>query len=180
MIKPTKFKIWDIIKRVLKDGIGYKVLVWDDEQDQSFTNYQMRGNDASITAGDIGDGGNVDFSADAYVSKTDDLDIYGILIKCNVKGGLYFKSNNTLSIKVDDRKMEFNLDDDFYSINEFSNFGDIYYIEICRFLVNKEILKLIADSINVEFKVHGKEQTIEGYLTKKNIRRFKEFYYEYL
>ena len=172
--------IIDVVKGVFKNGFGYKVIVWEDETNSAFTNYQMHGNFTRIVEGNLGSGGNIDISGDAYMSKEDEISIYGLLVKCNVKNGLNFLQQNVFILNVDGKEISFDLNDDYYSIDEFSNLGVKYFIEIDRFLIDKEIMKLLADSTNVEFKINGEKQTIEGYLSDKNIRRFREFYYDYL
>jgi len=174
------FSIIDVLKGVFKNGFGYKVFVSEDETNSSLINYQMHGNFTRIVEGNLGSGGNIDISGDAYISKNAEISLYGILVKCNVKDGLYFLQRNAFQLNVDGKEFNFNLSDNFYSIDEFSNFGDKYFIEIDRFLIDKGIMKLIADSTNVEFKIYGQKQTIEGYLSDKNIRRFRDFYYDYL
>ncbi|MBC8198144.1 MAG: hypothetical protein H8E60_09690 [Candidatus Marinimicrobia bacterium] len=160
--------------------LGYKVLVWDDETNPTFTNYQMRGNFARIIEGDLGSGGNIDISGDAYISKENDIFVYGLLVKCNVKNCLNFLQQNVFILNVDGKLISFDINDDFYSIDEVSILDEKYFVEIDRFLIDKEIMKLLANSTNVEFKINGEKQTIEGYLSNKNIRRFREFYYDYL
>jgi len=157
---------------------GYKVLVWEDETSPNFTNYQMRGNFVRITKGDLGSDGNIDISGDAYLSKENDF--YGLLIKCNIKNRLNFLQQNVFILNVDGKLISFDINDDFYSIDMISILNKKYFIEIDRFLIDKEIMKLLANSTNVEFKINGENQTIEGYLSDKNIRRFREFYYDYL
>ena len=181
--KPKKFSLIEMIKSVFKNGIrdfGYNVFVWEDEENPTFTNYQMRGNFVKINAGNLGSGGNVDISADAYISKKNEIFVYGLLVKCNVKGGLNFLRKNVLLLNIDGKEMNFDLSEVYYKIDEFSNFGENYSIEQDRLLIDKDIIKLIADSLNVEFKVNGEKQTIEGYFSNKNINRFREFYYDYL
>lgn len=138
----------------------------------------MRGNFVKITKGFIGSGGNIDISGDAYTSIKNNL--FGLLIKCNVKDGLNLTRKSALLLNIDGEKINFDLNEEFYSIEEYSNWGENYFIEIDRFLIEKDILKLLADSTNVSFRINGEKQSIEGYLTDKNIKRFREFYHDYL
>lgn len=177
------FSFVKIIKNIIKNVItnfGYKVLVWEDEVNPSFTNYQMRGNFTNVNEGILGSGGNIDISGDAFISKENEIFIYGLLVKCCVKDGLNLLQKNVFLLNIDGKEINFDLNKEFYSIEEFLNIGEKYIIETNRFLIEREFMKIIADSSNVKFKIRGINQTIEGYFSRKNITRFKEFYYDYL
>ena len=96
-----------MITGVFKNGFGYKVIVWEDETNSAFTNYQMHGNFTRIVEGNLGSGGNIDISGDAYMSKEDEISIYGLLVKCNVKNGLNFLQQNVFILNVDGKEISF-------------------------------------------------------------------------
>ena len=76
--------IIDVVKGVFKNGFGYKVIVWEDETNSAFTNYQMHGNFTRIVEGNLGSGGNIDISGDAYMSKEDENSIYGLFPRISI------------------------------------------------------------------------------------------------
>jgi len=170
----------EIIKGIFKNGLGYKVLVWQDKENPDYTNYQMRGNFVNKLSASIGTGGNIDFAADAFISSKEEVNLYSLILKCNVENGLFVRPDDSLTLVIDSAAFKLSFDPSFSKENEINNFGNYYLIEAHRFLVEKEFLKLIADSRDVNIIIHGQEKDIEGELTQKNIRRFREFYYNYL
>jgi hypothetical protein len=170
----------EIISSILKDGLGYKVLVWTEKENPTCTIYQMRGNFVKVIAGEIGSGGNVDLSADAIISSDSGLTQCSLILKCNVKNGLFIQLGNSLTLIVDGNLFTLNLEKHLSKTQDLNNLGEYYYIEVHRFFVNKNFIKLISNSSEVELVIRGKEQEIKGCLTKKNIKRFREFYYKYL
>lgn len=175
-----KLSFSEIIKSIFKNGLGYKVLVWQDKENPDYTNYQMRSNFIPKIDGFIGAGGNIDFGADAYVSTKGEVNLFSLILKCNVENGLFVRPEGSLTLVIDSAAFKLNFDPSFSKENEFNNFGNYYLIEAHRFLVEREFIKFIADSKDVHIIIHGQEKDIEGELTQKNIKRFREFYYNYL
>jgi len=175
-----KISILEIIKGIFRGGLGYKVLVWNDKENPNFTNYQMRGNFITKLSESIGGGGNIDFGADAIISSDGNDNLYSLILKCNVENGLLVTRENSLTLVVDEESFTFNLEPSLSNNQEFNNFGEHYLIEVHRFIVNRDFIKLIANSSDIEIIIRGEGRVIGGLLSKRNISRFNEFYRKYL
>lgn len=175
-----QISILEIFKAIFRSGLGYKVLIWNDKENPNFTNYQMRGNFITKLSGSIGSGGNIDLAADALISSEGNDNLYSLILKCNVENGLFVKLEDSLTLVVDNESFTYDLEPNLSNTQDFNNFGEYYLIEVHRFLVNRDFVKLLANSSKVEIIIQGKEKVIRGFLSKKNIRRFNEFYHNYI
>lgn len=167
------------ISQRIKSYYRDRVKIRTDKGNSGATFYEMRDNilPNSKVSSSINDGGYV--SLCAYANSFDNF--YSLFVKWKSDRGLFVNLVNSFSLVADDQVFNFDLESNLIvPTGEYKANGEHYYLEGFFLIVEKDFIKLIGDSSNIKIVIRGKIQEINGYLSERNIKRFRDFYYNYL
>ena len=170
-----------MIKYFFRDFLGNRVIIKTDKDNPEQITYHMRDNFLTRLESSLKtSGGRISITASAILYLESNENIYFLRLKAQCNTRLIVKFENSFSILIDDKLYHLNIEPNITLIREYVNSGEHTYLEAYGSVVEKDFIKLISNSKNVKIVINGMVQEITGYLSKKNIERFRKFYYNYL